>query len=269
MSLSPSPDIATLVETCHTAADASAEVIAPLFRATTAVDNKDRDGGFDPVTEADRAAETAIRRHIEAAWPDHGIIGEEHGAVRTQARYTWVIDPIDGTRSFITGVPLWGTLIGVACGGVPLVGMMNQPFTGERYWSDATASYLRTPHTSAPQVLKTRACASLENAIVAATHPDIFSTPETSSGFARVSNAVRMTRFGYDCYAYCRLAAGSVDAVVEANLQIYDILPLIPIIEGAGGRVTTWDGGSAAGGGNVVASGDPALHDALLALLRA
>jgi histidinol phosphatase-like enzyme (inositol monophosphatase family) len=248
-------------------ADLSAAAILPNFRKQLAVSNKAGPGAFDPVTAADRAAEKAIRKAILARFPDHGIVGEEYGTVAGAGRYRWVIDPIDGTRTFITGSPLWGTLIGLMDGPTPVLGLMNQPFTAERFWSDGRRAHWRGPAGKARSI-KTRSCARLADAVLTSTHPDLFASPEEASRFGAVRSRVRMTRFGGDCYGYCLLAAGFVDLIVEAGLKAYDIVALVPIIEAAGGIVTTWDGGPATDGGRIVAAGDRRVHQEALAILR-
>ncbi len=242
-------------------ADAAATAIAPHFRAPLAVEDK---GGrlYDPVTAADKAAERAMRELILARYPEHGILGEEEDAVIGSSALTWVLDPIDGTRAFITGLPLWGTLIALNDGQRPLLGVMNQPFTGERYVGTPAGAW----RNGAP--LKTRACASLSSARLMCTTPDMFDTPARRQAFDAVAAQAQLLRFGGDCYAYCMLASGFVDAIVEASLQPYDIQALMPIVEGAGGVVTAWDGGSAQNGGAVIACGDPQLHAQLVELLR-
>ena len=248
-------------------ADASAAEILPLFRTRLDVENKLLDQRFDPVTAADRAAEVAMRRLITSRYPDHGILGEEFGSERTDARHVWVLDPIDGTRAFISGLPVWGTLIGLTEAGKPVLGMMHQPFTRERYAGDTRRAWYRGPDGDRP--LTTRDCRDLAAAVLFTTTPALFAGPDRSA-YDRVEAQVRLARYGTDCYGYCMVAAGHVDLVIEAGLQPYDIVALIPIIEGAGGVVTSWTGGSAAGGGRVVASANPHLHDkALAALARA
>ena len=244
-------------------ADSASKAIMPHFRAVLAVDDKGG-GRFDPVTVADRAAERAMRALINATYPHHGIIGEEFGSEHADAEYVWVLDPIDGTRSFITGIPLWGVLIGLLQNGRPVLGMMAQPFTGERYSGDGRHAWYAGPDGEHP--LTTRACASLGQASLFTTTPALFNGADRAA-YDRVEAAVRMPRYGTDCYGYCRVAAGSADLVVETGLQTYDVAALIPIVEGAGGRFTSWEGGPATAGGRVVASGDPKLHDEVLALL--
>jgi myo-inositol-1(or 4)-monophosphatase len=257
-------DISALVATSHALADAAGAAILPHFRTALAVDNKAA-SGFDPVTIADRAAETEIRRLLAERHPDHAILGEEFGATVRDSAYTWVIDPIDGTKAFITGTPMWGTLIGLSERGRALVGVMDQPFTGERVWATAEASFWRTRH-DAERRLATRACPAIGSAILATTSPDLF-TVEERAAFERVKTKARLTRYGGDCYAYCLVAAGHIDVVIEAGLKPYDVMALIPIIERAGGRITTWTGERPEAGGRIVAVGDPALHGTVMELL--
>jgi len=218
------------------------------------------------VTEADRASEAVMRSRIKTTFPDHGIIGEEFGSEKPDAEFVWVLDPIDGTKAFISGLPLWGTLIGLTRNGHPAFGMMNQPYTKERFFGDGGAATLRTPAGDRP--LKTRACASLAEATLSCTSTTMFNAKELKS-FQKVEKAARLTRFGYDCYAFCMVAAGFIDLVIESNLKPYDIVALIPIIEGAGGIVTTWDGGSPVNGGAIIAAGDKRIHAAAMELLNA
>jgi histidinol phosphatase-like enzyme (inositol monophosphatase family) len=203
---------------------------------------------------------------VRARFPDHGIQGEEFDDVAGAGRYRWVIDPIDGTRAFMMGSPLWGTLIGLLDGARPVLGLMNQPFTAERFWSEGRASRMRDRGGKTRRI-KTRACARLADATLTSTHPDLFSAAEAAR-FNAVKRRVRMTRFGGDCYGYCLLAAGFVDVIIEAGLKPHDIVPLIPIIEGAGGLVTTWDGGPAADGGRILVAGDARMHAEAVALLK-
>jgi histidinol phosphatase-like enzyme (inositol monophosphatase family) len=251
----------------HVLADISGEAILPYFRKPLAVKNKAGLVGFDPVTAADRAAERAIRKAVVQRFPDHGIVGEEYGATAGEGRYRWVVDPIDGTRAFITGSPLWGTLIGLTDGETPILGLMNQPFTGERFWSDGRQARWRGADGKARRI-RTRACARLADAVLTTTHPDVFAAPADAERFNGVRSRVRMTRYGGDCYGYCLLALGCIDIIVEAGLKTYDIVPLVPIIEGAGGIVTTWEGEPALEGGRVVAAGDRRVHEQALAILR-
>jgi len=241
-------------------ADAAAAAIAPHFRSRMDVEHK---GGarYDPVTVADRAAERAMRELINERFPEHGIRGEEEGFRAGRSALTWVLDPIDGTRAFITGLPLWGTLIALNDGTRPCIGMMNQPYTRERFLGTPQGAWLNA------QPLRARACATLEDARISCTSPQMFESATELAAFERVASRARMVRYGGDCYAYCMLACGHIDAVIEGGLEPYDIQALIPIIEGAGGIVTAWDGGDAQHGGAVLACGDRALHARILPLL--
>jgi myo-inositol-1(or 4)-monophosphatase len=245
-------------------ANRSGQAILPFFRSSIAAEDKSRGGDFDPVTEADRAGEVAMRQLIKRTFPTHGIVGEEFGAEGADAEYVWVLDPIDGTRAFIAGLPTWGTLIGLSRSGRPCFGMMHQPFTGERFFGDGGSATYRG--TGGERRLMTRRCASLKDAVMATTSPKLFAGEELRA-YDRVESVARLARYGCDCYAYCMLAAGHIDLVVESGLKPYDIVALIPIIEGAGGIVTAWDGGSAAEGGAIVAAGDRRVHAAAVELL--
>ncbi|GJD49813.1 Histidinol-phosphatase [Methylobacterium crusticola] len=246
----------------------SGQAILPFFRTAFATEDKAKgQAAFDPVTEADRAGEAVMRQLIKRTFPDHGILGEEFGAEDEDAEYVWVLDPIDGTRGFIAGLPLWGTLIGLTRQGVPCYGLMHQPFTGERFFGDGQAAHYRGPH--ATRRLRTRRKADLAEAIMATTDPRLFGEGSDREAYGRVERAARLARYGTDCYAYSMLAAGQIDLVVEAQLKPYDIVAMIPVIEGAGGIVTTWEGAPAAKGGRIVAAGDRRLHEAALALLNA
>jgi myo-inositol-1(or 4)-monophosphatase len=243
----------------------SGEAILPFFRTSLGVENKASGGAFDPVTAADRAAETAMRTLIRQSFPDHGVIGEEFGGERTDAEYVWVLDPIDGTKSFICGMPAWGTLIALTRAGEPAYGMMHQPFTGESFTGDGGSARYRGP--AGERDLRVRDCAALADAILMTTSPLLMKEADRGA-FGKVENVVRLSRYGGDCYAYCMLAAGHVDLVIETELKPYDILPLIPIIVGAGGIVTAWDGGSPNAGGRIVAAGDKRIHEATMKILN-
>jgi myo-inositol-1(or 4)-monophosphatase len=245
-------------------ATVSGDTILPFFRTSLGVENKDQKGGFDPVTAADRAAEAAMRTLIKRDFPDHGIVGEEFGSERADAELVWVLDPIDGTKSFICGMPNWGTLIGLTRAGEPVYGMMHQPFTRERFSGDGEAARYRGP--VGDRDLNVRACASLAEAVLFTTSP-LLIPPDDRARFRKVEEQVRLSRYGGDCYAYCMLAAGHVDLVIETGLKPYDVAALIPIILGAGGVITTWDGAPAQAGGRIVAAGDPRLHAQALAVI--
>jgi myo-inositol-1(or 4)-monophosphatase len=246
-------------------ASVSGNALLPFFRTSLAIENKDLAGGFDPVTEADRAAEAAMRTLIRRSFPEHGIIGEEYGDEHTDAEYVWVIDPIDGTKSFISGMPAWGTLIALTRFGEPVFGMMHQPFTRERFSGDGSGAHYRGP--VGDRTLMVRECGALQDAVLFTTSPRLMS-PNDRGPFYRVEEHVRLSRYGGDCYAYCMLAAGHVDLVIETELKPYDILGLIPIITGAGGIITTWEGAPANLGGRVIAAGDRKIHAAALKILN-
>jgi histidinol phosphatase-like enzyme (inositol monophosphatase family) len=241
-------------------ADTSGGVVRRYFRQRIAVDDKpDR----SPVTAADREAEAAIRGLIEARFPDHGLLGEEHGTARRGAEYVWTIDPIDGTKAFITGKPMFGTLIGLAHRGRPILGVIDQPILHERWIGAAGHPSLFNGETAA-----TRRCPSLDLAILNATSPDMF-VGENRTAFGRLAAAVKHPLYGGDCIAYGLLASGFIDLVVEADLKPWDFCALAPIIEGAGGRMTDWRGRALDLGsdGRVVAAGDPRLHALAVARL--
>jgi myo-inositol-1(or 4)-monophosphatase len=257
-------------------AQISGEVILPFFRSAIGAEDKSRGGLFDPVTEADRGAEAAMRRLIQQTFPAHGVIGEEYGSDRPDAEYVWVLDPIDGTKSFISGMPTWGTLIGLMHRGQPVYGMMAQPFTRERFHGDGKRSRLRTlaatrgdspPSEWATRTIRSRPCAGLADATLSTTSPALIREDSDRAAYLRVEEKVRLTRYGGDCYAYCALAAGFVDVVIETNLKPYDVVALVPIIEGAGGVITTWDGDSPSRGGRILAAGDRRVHEEARRLL--
>ncbi len=254
-------------QTLLDAAEIAAQITLPRFRQGIAVDNKWA-VGFDPVTEADREAEKAIRGMIGERFPDHGILGEEWDDKPGTSPLAWIIDPIDGTRAFITGVPVWGTLVGLTFEGRAVAGLMAQPFTGEIYLGmPGFAGYFRgTGHSP----LQTSGVTRLADAKLTTTSPDLFDRPgrDLVSTWKAVSSAALTVRYGLDCYGYALLAAGHIDLVIEAGLKNVDICPLIPLIENAGGIVTTWDGGPAEEGGNCVAAATPELHAAAMDLLR-
>jgi len=246
-------------------ATSSGETILPFFRTSLSIDNKSVAQDFDPVTEADRAAEAVMRRLIKANFPQHGIVGEEFGNEREDAEYVWMLDPIDGTKSFIAGFPIWGTLIALLHKGTPVFGMMHQPYIGERFSGDNGSANYSGP--SGERRLTVRRCASLKEATAYTTSPLLMNAADRAQ-FAKIESAVKLARYGGDCYSYCMLAAGHLDLVVETELKPYDIAALIPIITGAGGVVTTWDGKPAQNGGRIVAAGDARVHDAAMKILN-
>jgi inositol-phosphate phosphatase/L-galactose 1-phosphate phosphatase/histidinol-phosphatase len=241
-------------------ADAAGVAVRAYFRKPLTVDDK---ADLTPVTAADRAAEQAMRSLIESRFPDHGIVGEEFGRVREDAELVWTLDPIDGTKSFISGVPLFGTLIALTRGGRPILGVIDQPISRER-WVGAAGR----PTTLNGAVVHCRPSPGLAAATLFATTPDMFKEADAAA-FARVSNAVKLTRFGADCYAYGLLAAGFIDLVLEASLKPYDFCAMVPIVEGAGGIATDWRGASLdlASDGRILVAGDRRAHQAAMALL--
>jgi inositol-phosphate phosphatase / L-galactose 1-phosphate phosphatase / histidinol-phosphatase len=253
-------DLDTFLALALRLADAAGAAIRPHFRKPLAVLDK---ADLTPVTVADRAAEETMRALIEARFPEHGILGEEFGRVREDAEFVWTLDPIDGTKSFISGVPLFGTLIALTRGRRPILGVIDQPISRER-WVGAAGR----PTTLNGAAIRCRACPTLAAATLFATTPDMFKREDAAS-FARVSAAVKLTRFGADCYAYGLVAAGFVDLVLEASLKPYDFCAMVPIVEGAGGVATDWRGGSLdlASDGRILVAGDRRAHDAALALL--
>lgn len=246
---------------------ASGEVIAPLFRADHGLEDKGHPGWFDPVTAADKGAEAEIRRLITAHFPDHGVIGEEYGEDRPDAEFVWVLDPIDGTRAFIAGLPLWTTLIGLRYQGRPVMGSIGQPFIGELYIGHAGGARLITETGERP--LRVRACDSLSGAVIATTDPEGMFNAHELAAWSAVRAGSRLARLGCDAYAYAMVAAGTMDLVIEAGLKSWDIESAIPLIQGAGGIVTDWHGNALGKqGGQVVIAGDRRGLDEALHLLR-
>ncbi|MBM3511575.1 MAG: histidinol-phosphatase [Alphaproteobacteria bacterium] len=256
----PTPDLDRLTGLAIALADTAGAAIRPYFRRPIAVDTKP---DSSPVTIADREAEQAIRRLIERTHPDHGIVGEEFGAVRRDARFVWVIDPIDGTKSFVTGTPMFGTLIALCDNGRPLVGVIDQPITAERWIGAAGAA---TRFNGEP--VRVRSCPRLDQAVLFTTGLTYYPPPDRAA-FERLERTVKLTRFSADCYAFGLLAMGFVDLVVECSLKDHDFAALVPVIEGAGGVITDWQGRPLALGsdGRVLAAGDPSLHREALAIL--
>ena len=246
-------------------ADAARAAIAPYFRQVMQVENK-LAGGFDPVTAADRASEMAMRAVLAKLAPDDGILGEEFPDQPSRNGRQWVLDPIDGTRAFIAGLPTWTVLIALSENGRPHLGLIDQPHIGERFtgWPGG-ASYSRDGQT---RPVATRKTASLAQAVLATTDAFLFQGDEWQA-FDAMRQAVRLCRYGYDAYAYAMLALGGIDLVVESALQPYDVQALIPVVQGAGGVMTNWSGGDCSGGGQVLAAAHPALHAEALDWLRA
>lgn len=258
------PDL--IEKTLMQLADIAAKETMPRFRVPLDVTNK-LDEGFDPVTMADKQAEFAIRQYISKHFPSHGVLGEEQEATNLGAEYCWVIDPVDGTRAFISGLPGWGTLIGLSQNNVPIAGIMCQPFTGERYIATGEKGVSYLLHNGKKTSLKSSTVTELKDATVMTTDPDLFQ-PDELAIFNTVKDATKLTRYGYDCYAYAMLAGGHIDLVVEAGLNPYDISALIPIVEQAGGIVVNWQGESAANGGQILAAANKDLLKDAISLIN-
>ncbi|SIS72055.1 histidinol-phosphatase, inositol monophosphatase family [Roseivivax lentus] len=258
-------DRADILATADLLADMARDVILPHFRSRElGADNKDA-AGFDPVTEADRAAEQAMRDILATRRPADAILGEEFGPQPGESGLTWVLDPIDGTRGFLCGTPTWGVLIALSTADRVLYGVIDQPFTGERFRGGMGQAEVTGPQGSYP--LAARATTDLARARLMTTFPEV-GTPSQRAAFDRVAARVELTRFGMDCYAYALLACGQIDLVIEAGLNAYDIQAPIAVIEAAGGIVTDWSGGPALQGGTALAAATPELHRAALVLLK-
>jgi histidinol phosphatase-like enzyme (inositol monophosphatase family) len=253
------------LEVAHKLADAARAAILPHFRRTgLEAENKEADG-FDPVTIADRAAEEAMRAVLARHRPEDGIQGEEFGLQAGSSGRKWVLDPIDGTRGFISGTPTWGVLIALANADGPFLGIVDQPYIGERFVGAQGVAEVTGPMGVAP--LATRTTAALGEAIVFTTFPEV-GTQADRDGFHAVAGKARLTRYGADCYAYALLAAGQVDLVIEAGLNPYDIQAPIAVVQAAGGIVTDWQGRPAHDGGRAVAAANPQIHAAALEILK-
>ena len=263
MSNLPPELLGELAEVAEAVADAARSETLRHFRAAGTVDNKDA-GGFDPVTEGDRAAERAMRAVLARRRPDDAILGEEFGHAGGSSGLTWVLDPIDGTRAYLSGAPSWGVLVAVSDASGPILGLIDQPYIGERFFGGPEGAWVTGP--AGRRAARTRATATLGAAILFTTFPEI-GTVEEAAAFRALAARVRLTRYGLDCYAYALLAAGHVDLVVEAGLHPYDIQGPIAVIRAAGGIVTDWQGGPAHHGGRVIAAANPALHTEALAIL--
>lgn len=252
-----------MLEFAVAAAESSGRIARRYFRSTLEVKSKS-EFEHDPFTEADLGIERFLRRKIRDSYPRHGVIGEEHGS-EAGDDYTWIIDPIDGTRGFISGSPMWGTLLGLTRKGKPVLGLMHQPLLKETFYADRAGAWLKRGGELRP--LRTRRTVELCNAILYCTHPGMFDSDADRRSYRRVEQHCRYSRYGADCYGYCLLAAGFVDLVIEGGLKSYDILPLVPLIEAAGGVVTDWEGNAPPAGGRVVAAAGRKLHREAMELL--
>ncbi len=250
-------------------ADAARAATLPYSRGAPGADNPAAAGGSDPAPAARAAAEAAIREILAEARPEDGVLGEEFDDKPASSGRTWVVDPIDGTRGFMAGLVNWGVLIALNIGGRAALGALDQPYIGERFIGrfgpEPDARLLRGAET---RRLRTRACADLAQATLLTTAPELFAPGAEAEAYGRVAEKVRLKRYGTDCYGYAMVAVGSADLVVEAGLRPFDIQALVPIVEAAGGVVTSWDGGRPEAGGRIVASGDKALHAQALERLR-
>ncbi len=261
-------ELSRLLQIAQRAADAARLVTCSYFRQPMSVENKASGSAFDPVTLADREAELVIRDVLRLECPHIGFYGEEHEAISDGGALMWIVDPIDGTRAFMSGMPLWGTLIGLYNGERAVLGLMDQPVLDERYLGYLDSARLNTSNNSLTTQLTARSTPFLHDAVAYCTTPDMFSNRAAHECFVGLKDTVKLMRYGGDCYAYALLAAGFVDIVVDCDLQPYDIAALIPIIEAAGGVVSNWAGGRAVDGGYVVACGSAELHAQVLPLLQ-
>jgi len=258
-------DRTSLLALCGKLADAAGTEALRHFRTPGLTTDNKLHTGFDPVTQADRAAETAMRDILQIERPEDAVLGEEHGMKSGTSGLRWVLDPIDGTRAYISGTTTWGVLIAVCDLDGPFLGVIDQPYTGERFIGGLGLAELRGPHGTTP--LQARATRDLHDAILFSTFPEI-GTEKEHAAFQRVAQASKLTRYGMDCYAYALLAAGHIDLVIEAGLNSYDICAPIAVIQAAGGVVTDWQGGPAHAGGQILAAANAKLHAAALALLQ-
>lgn len=254
-----------IIATAHALADIARDSLLPYFRSDgLRADNKLSTGGFDPVTEADRAAERAMRSHLSEHRPQDAILGEEFGPKSGSSGLTWVLDPIDGTRAFLAGAPTWGVLIALSDDTGPVYGLIDQPFIGERYEGGFGLAQVAGP--MGLRALRVRGNRPLDESILFTTFPEVGSADE-GNAFAKVARGVQFTRYGLDCYAYALLAAGQIDLVIEAGLAAYDIQAPIAVIAAAGGLVTDWTGGPAHQGGRAIAAAGQQQLDAALEIL--
>ncbi len=256
------PDWQDLTRFAIALAEAAANEILPHFRRNAPIDVK---AGplWDPVTEGDRAGERVIRKMIEERYPGHGINGEEYGIKEGRSGFTWILDPVDGTRSFVCGMPTWATLIGLNFEEKPVVGLMNQPFVGDMFYGNPEGAWLN--HRGTTQAIRTRTGVRLAAATLGTTAPEHY---RQDTGFERLRKTAQLTRYGGDAYFFALMAAGHIDIAMDANLQAYDIAPLLPIVTGASGVYAEWTGSDATKGGNVITAGSQALLDEALAVMR-
>ncbi|WP_395687294.1 inositol monophosphatase family protein [Aestuariivirga sp.] len=258
------PDWEDLTRFAITLAHQAAGAILPYFRRNTEIQEKDGPV-WDPVTEGDRAGERIIRSLIEKQYPDHAIHGEEYGVKDGRSPFTWVLDPVDGTRAFVCGMPTWATLIGLSFEGRPVLGLMNQPVVGDMFFGNPSGAW----HDYRGHVTKmsTRSGVELARATIGTTAPELYRSRENQRRFQTLREAARLTRYGGDSYFFCMVAAGHIDIAMDCGLQPYDITPLLPIITGAGGVAAEWTGGNLSHGGNVITAGSDSLLAEALAIM--
>jgi len=258
------PDWAELTRFAITLAHESAQAILPYFRRNTDVEVKEGPV-WDPVTEGDRAGERAIRALIEKHFPDHGIHGEEYGVREARSPFTWVLDPVDGTRSFVCGMPTWATLIGLSFEGRPVLGLMNQPVVGDMFYGSPEGAWHDYRGTTCS--IATRKGVPLARATIGTTAPELYRSAENQRRFQALKGKAQLTRYGGDAYFFCMMAAGHIDIAMDCGLQPYDITPLLPIVTGAGGVAAEWTGGDMSQGGNVITAGSRELLEEALAVM--
>ncbi len=257
------PDWDHLTSFAQHMAKAAGQAILPHFRKNAPIDVKQHES-WDPVTEGDRAGERAIRALIEQQFPDHGIIGEEYGTKDARSAFTWVLDPIDGTRAFVIGLPTWTTLIGLYENGEPRLGVMYQPFNDDMFYGNPNGAWVN--HHGQIDGLRVSQCNTLSQAMLGTTTPHLYKGADRV-GFENLRHAVKMTRYGGDAYFFSLLAAGHLDIAMDAGLQIYDIAALLPIMRGAGATVGTWNGKNPNEGGHILSAATPALFEQALAMM--
>lgn len=258
-------EIAEALTYAQQAMQGAGEIARRYFRQPLQVENKLDEHSFDPVTQADREIEAYLRAELTRCCPTFGVIGEEEGITPGTSDINWIIDPIDGTKAFISGFPTWGILVGLQQGDQVLAGLMHQPATDELFYGSTVGAFLQ--HEGETVAIQTRQKTRLDEALLYCTHESMFANQDNLARFRRVAAQTRLQRFGGDCYSYCMLALGQIDLVIEDTLQPYDIIPLIPIIEAAGGVVTDAQGNSPVAGGFVVAAANKQLHEEVMALL--
>jgi histidinol phosphatase-like enzyme (inositol monophosphatase family) len=256
----------SIIDTANAMADAAREVILPRFRSNTLIAENKSLHSFDPVTDADKDAEKVMISELKKRRPTDGVFGEEFGELNGESLYRWVLDPIDGTRAFIAGAPTWGVLISLEkLGAGPIFGIIDQPYIGERFFGGlGLAEYKRRDESIE---LLTSNVDEIENAILLSTFPEI-GTEKDRKAFERVSENVKLTRYGLDCYGYALVAMGTADLVIEAGLSTYDIQAPACVIEAAGGVVTDWDGKTVINDGRIIAASNEKLHKKALERLN-